>query len=441
MTTLKILFETVSDFTPFLKECNKVKRIAFNLFREIENVNKVTRKIKGEYTINYDLLDASILEFQVLEAHSIYKSCLERKQEKLIFGSLREWKRFNKGIISKDEFNNIKNTQPVLFTGRSNESFGNRKIKLDIDHKQIIFKRARNEHHYLKLKTSNSRWKILEKLQTFFEYDSTPITYKLTDKYVYITFDESILKEKEHEFIENRVGSLDLNPNYIAFTIQDFPSKEQVYKSVFDLTKLNQTHNKDKKDYEVVQIAKTISELALHYKVEIVGSEQLTMTSKNHKKGKRLNRLINNTWNRNCFSNNLKKRLNILGIKNQEIAPQYSSTIGCLMNPDETDSIGAALEIGRRTYMFSQKYLKKNKEFLDKDIIYPTLDYKAIRERWNSILGDYSPKRVGWVGIHNYLKEQKKLTELRFLFKDYDFSRWSCYRHKSDKSLVLSCCC
>lgn len=436
MTTFKVKYECDSDLTPFLRECNKIKRIAFNLFKTEHDRNVVSRIIKNSYNINYDLVDISILENQVNLAFDLMKACKERKQRKLIFGSIVHWKRFNKGLITKEEFNNIKNKQPVLFIGRNNEPLGNRKIRLDINNQQIIFKRTKKDHYNLKIKTSNSRCKTLQKIQQYFNHSTTPITYKLDNNYVYITFDESVLKEQEHRFIENRVAGLDLNPNYIAFTIRDFNNDSIIYKSVYDLTKLNETHNKNKKDHEVVEIAKSISNLCKHYKVECVGLEKLTISPKNHNKGRKLNRLLNNSWNRNKFTNNLKTRLNILGIKNQEIVCAYSSTVGCLDFPKETDSIAAALEITRRTYVFLNRYVKKRKEFSDVDVMYPKINRGLIKERWNSILSDYNPKNIGYKGIHEYLKANKKLNELRFLFKDYDFSQWSCFSLKSYKSLV-----
>lgn len=404
-------------------------------------INQVIKTIKSSYNINQIDVDASMIEMFVNDSFTTYKSFKAKTSKKLIFGGIKNWKRLHNNLISLDEFNDIKNKKPILFVGRTSDPRGNRKFELDISNNQIIFKQFRNNHHFLKIKTSNSRLNMLKSLQHISENVKTPITYKLSNTHVYVCFDEMVLKEKEWNYIKNRIGSLDLNPNYISFTVQEFYKNDStvIYRQIFDLRKLNNTHNSNKIKHELLEVSKIISNLVKHYKCEIVGLEQLNMVSKNHNKGKFLNRLINNTWNRNLFINNLKKNLNILGIKNQEVAPQYSSTIGCLNHPEETDSIAAALEIGRRTYMFKKKFLDKDKNFLDKDIIYPTLDYKTIRERWNSILGDYNPKRVGWVGIHNYLKEKKKLNELRFLFKNYDFSSWSCFSLKSDKSLIVSC--
>jgi hypothetical protein len=385
-----------------------------------------------------------MLEMFAGDGHRLYKSYNTRKQKTFTFGSIKLWKKYQNGKISIENFHKNRDSVPLLFIGASNRKGGNKKFKLNIDETSVVFKQSKDNHHKLLLKTTNSRLKMLKKLQSYEEEYTTPITYRLSQEYIYITFDECILNENKHSSITNRIGSLDLNPNYVAFTIQDFDKNNHpiiVYRQIFNISPINKTHISEKIKHELLEVSKCISKSATHYGVDIVGIEKLEIRPKNHNKGRFLNRLINTTWKKDFFVKNLKKRLNILGIKHQDIACTYSSTIGCLMNPNETDSIAAALEIGRRTYMFSQKYLKKNIKFLDKDIIYPTLDYKLIQERWNSILSDYNPKRVGWVGIHNYLKEKKKLTELRFLFKDYDFSSWSCFRHKSDKSLVLSCCC
>ena len=63
------------------------------------------------------IFDYSSLKFFCLDAEGLFKSNKERGKKKMIFGSLKEWKRFNKGIIDKKEFNRIKNSKPLLFVG------------------------------------------------------------------------------------------------------------------------------------------------------------------------------------------------------------------------------------------------------------------------------------------------------------------------------------
>jgi len=439
MRSIKLSYTSDTDLTKFLKEGNKIVRIAFNLSKKGKTVNNIVKIIKNEYNnIDYELLDNNMIEYFSNDGAFKYKRFLSLKKKTMIFGSNKNWKKFQNGTISKDSFNLIRNSNPLMFIGRKGDYFGNRKFKLNIQNNEIIFKHSKGNHHSLKITPSKNIENVLYKLQLLSETTKTPITYKLDKNYIIIIFDDNELKNLKYNSILDRVASLDLNPNNISLTIQDFSNQTPtiLHKKIYNLKLLNRENNSNKVKHELFEICKNIIKTLIHYKCEIVGTEMIQMKRGNYQNGKFFNTLLNVTWKYSLFKKVLINNLSVTGIKNQEIAPQYSSTIGCLNHPEETDSIAAALEIGRRTYMFKKKFLDKDKHFLDKDIIYPTLDYKTIRERWNSILGDYNPKRVGWVGIHNYLKEKKKLNELRFLFKDYDFSSWSCFSLKSDKSLV-----
>jgi hypothetical protein len=436
VTTLKIKINHSHDFTTLFKEANKVVRIAFNLFKKELNLTQVQSEIKKKYNIN-PILDISLIKFSCQEAETLYKAFKEKNSDTMIFGSKQKWIEFNAGKITKEEFNEYKNSNPILFLGSRLDNNGNRKVALDIDNNQIILKLNKNNHFPINIQTSKKRLRLLKQLQALAKNHVMPLTYKLGKDFIYVIYDEKYLADK-HTFVKDRIASLDLNPNYIALTIKDFSNDNIVLKQVFDLSKVNLLTNNNKIKHEVIQISHSIAKTIKHYQCEIVGLEQLTMPSKNHNKGKYLNRLINNKWKRTWFVNNLIKNLNVLGINNQNIIAAYSSTVGCIEHPNETDSIAAALEIGRRAYVFKKKFLDKHSDFLDMDILYPSFNYVKIKERWNSILLDYKVKNKGWKSIHEYLKQQKKLTQLRFLFKDYNFSDWSCYRFKSIKSCVTT---
>ena len=435
MITYKFKFESNETFLPLLSEGNKIVRIAFSLFNKGFNLKTVEDTIKTKYNYNSELVDATMLKFFCQDGDNILKSCKERNQTKMIFGSKKTWKDFIKGNITKEDWFTIRDNRPLSFYGDSNSKFGNRKFELDVENNQFVFKPSRRNRYNLRVNFGR-RYNDLLKIQMLSEQKLVPVSYRLSDTYIYITFDESYLKKEDHSFVKDRIVGLDLNPNYIGFTVVDGESTI-VHKEVVSLVELNKTHNKNKKDFEVIQVAKRLSKLCKHYQVEMVGYEDLNMVSKNHHKGKYLNRLLNNTWNRNLFINNFKKRLNILGIKNQKIAAQYSSTVGCLNHPNETDSVAAALEITRRCYYFKKRYLDKDVEFLDKNVMYPTIDIKKLKENWKSILTDYNRSRVGYKSIHEYLKKQKKLNQLRFLFEDYNFNSWSFLRNCSRKSRVF----
>ena len=61
-------------------------------------------------------------------------------------------------------------------------------------------------------------------------------------EYIYIIFEETDIYNYETKFIKNRVLSLDLNPNYIGWSIVDWKSENEfdVIKSgVYSIKKLN----------------------------------------------------------------------------------------------------------------------------------------------------------------------------------------------------------
>ena len=65
-----------------------------------------------------------------------------------------------------------------------------------------------------------NRLKDLNKLLELQKQNLIPITYKLNNRYIYISFDEKYLQEvKQIKPILNRIFSIDLNPNYIGYSV------------------------------------------------------------------------------------------------------------------------------------------------------------------------------------------------------------------------------
>ena len=74
------------------------------------------------------------------------------------------------------------------------------------------------------------------------------ITYKLSTNYIWISFDESILKElyKPYKPIKDRIISIDMNPNYIGYSIVDWKDSESfniIDNGVVSLKHLNDKFN------------------------------------------------------------------------------------------------------------------------------------------------------------------------------------------------------
>lgn len=187
----------------------------------------------------------------------------------------------------------------------------------------------------------------------------------------------------------------------------------------------------NKRKYELTQVVFDIRRLCIEYKVSYVGYEKLKIKSGNRKKGKRFNKQTNNEWCRSYFVNSLKKHLTLIGCKHQEIAAEYSSFIGQLMNTKDTDSIAVSIEINRRLRAFRRQYIDKTEP--KGSIVYPRFSC-AYLNRWKKE-GNTIGEIKDWQSAYEYIK--KSGHSYRFLYKDYvKRSQSKVLRLKSGKSLV-----
>ena len=138
------------------------------------------------------------------------------------------------------------------------------------------------------------------------------ITYKLDSSYIYISFDEQDIYNFNYEKIENRILSIDMNPNYIGYSIVDWKSSSEfkVIKSgVYYIKDLNdkdfdlkgkgyssssneRQYISNKRQHEILEISKNLINKALYYKCSIFSMEDLTIKSSNKENGKRLISLL-----------------------------------------------------------------------------------------------------------------------------------------------------
>ena len=187
--------------------------------------------------------------------------------------------------------------------------------------------------------------------------------------------------------------SIDMNPNYIGWSIIDWKSDSKFNIIKSGLISIKQLNDKElslkgfnseskerkyitnKRNYETIQIVKSLVNKAIYYKCQIFSIEDLNIESKDSGKGKRFNRLVNNQWNRNGFINNLEKRCNIFGIKLLKVKPEYSSFIGNFLfrSLNLPDPVLSSIEISRRGYEFYNQYVIKVKN-IKKNIIQPEIN-------------------------------------------------------------------
>lgn len=422
LITYKIKYST--DNQEFILNCikdyNKVLKFTYN--RILENNKLTTKEItKLQKTLSNVSLDSHFKNSSIFEA----KALIKKDIKSVCFGK-NFYNQYIKGLITKDELR-IKRLVPLYSIGEAVKK-ANRKFEI-IDNKTVIFKPNRNNHVILNLENYKNYKKNLLKLSQLQNNREIAITYKLDLDYVYITFDLNKVKEIEaYKPIENRIFAIDMNPNYIGYSVVDWLD-EMNYKiinsGVISIKDLNDYDNSlkgqgfssdskerkyvnRKRNYEIVKIVQKLTALCKHYKSEIFVVEDLKMKSGDRGRGTAYNKLCNNQWCRTKFTQQLEKYCKLNSIQLLKVMANYSSFLGNLVYRQENlpDMVLSSIEIGRRGYEFSLQYIKKIKD-KKKNIIFP--DLKLVKDRVIhalEVLG-YSESWINLQKLYYSLKNSK----------------------------------
>ena len=448
MQVLKIKYKTddksLDIIQNYMRQYSSVQHFVYNRINEGKTQKDIKQQIKTLNNIN--LLDSWFIQCSFYDISKV---------DKVIFGGKKNYFQRLKNNISKEEFK-LKRLSPIYSIGEVvNKSVkGNRKFHIEQDLENIIFKPNKSTKINLKLIGLNKRKQILSKLYQKQERKEIKIAYKLDLEYIYIIFEETDIYNYETKFIKNRVLALDLNPNYIGWSIVDWKSESEfnvIKTGVYSIKKLNDkdfslknkgysTDSKerkyisDKRNFESIQIVKNIVNKSIYYKCQIISIEDLSIKSSDKELGKRFNKLVNNSWCRNAFVNNLTKRCNIHNIKLLKVKPDYSSFIGNFLyrSLHLPDMVLASIEIGRRGYEFYNQYISKTKE-IKKNIVRPNLS--MFNKLYLKSLEEFKlqPIYKDLIELYYFFKKSKLKYRLSIDSFNLQFSRFT-----SDKSYI--CC-
>ena len=446
LITLKIKYSCDNSILNVISQYNSVLRFTYN--RLLENPKLKTSEITQlqKNLNNCDLIGSHLRNSAIYDA----KSLVERSNKPIVFGGKYLFKQRCKHKINRDEFL-LKRLRPISSIGEANQK-ANRLFDI-VNNQTIIFKLNKQQHFELKLQQVGSkRLKELNKLIELQNAKQVAITYKLDLDYVYLTFDYNLLKTYTYEVKPNRVIAIDLNPNSIGWSIVDWLSENKynvIQSGNFSLKPLNDyrdsksvASNSDfhkyitnKRNHEIIHIAKELFTLCRHYHCEIFSIEDLNISSSDKKLGRKFNKLVNNNWNRNLLVNQIKKYINSSSTTLIEVQPQYNSYIGNLIFRQEhlPDECLASIEIGRRGFEFATQYIF-NRRPHQKTVIYPKLELiknqliLSLEE-----LGIDVPNFDSWKDILSAVKESKvkyrfSTSEAQILHSEGLFSKF--YKQK-----------
>lgn len=373
---------------------NNVLRFTYNRIREfVESNTKYTTKKLTELqkTMNNVFIDSHFLNSAICEGNAM------KDEAGVAFGGKELFHQRQQLKITKEEFRS-RRLLPLCSIGEAAQK-SNRKFRIQ-DNRHILFQPTRKEHFLLTLpKLRKNYERDLEKLMELQESKAIPITYKLDQEYIYLSFDNNRVQQVYSDpRINDRIFAVDLNPNYIGWSVVDWKDSENystVDSGVVCNKRINDAENKlrgyaadspekvklyNKRNFENIEVAKFLINKANHYKCQIFSLEKLDIITKDNKQGRRYNRLVNNQWNRNIMYDQLRKRCDLCGIEFMEVAANYSSFEGNLIYRETglPDMCLSSIEIGRRGYEFYHQYILKDRK-PQKNIIFDTSEMAKTR--------------------------------------------------------------
>ena len=376
--------------------CSAMKRFVFNRLKEKKTKVQINAELKEKFKCNSFLRNS-----EIIDGSMAFDSTKKRKCDKLYFG---QFKRFQKGLITKEEYRDSRNTG-IYVVGEANQK-GNRLFKVDVQNGKIIYKRACKEHYDLIIdeKLNSKRKALLSRIQSLMEEKKTPITFKVKNNYVYLTYDEKIV-EKEKQFKDlknNRVLGIDLNPNYFGISIIEFDKNNEfkvLYKEAIDVSKL-QSESKNKIDFELHQINHHILNLCKNFKVSKLSVEDLKFKKNNKFWSKSLNRLCKNQFRFHKVKSHLNTLCSTYGVELIEVNAAYSSIIGNFVHGSDNcpDMVAASIEIARRAYK------KFEKGWFQPGFVSKQRLMQVLGNQWKEELGQ---GYQSWKGLSGEIKESK----------------------------------
>ena len=410
MKTVKLTISDKIDVLDDMRMFSNIVRVAFNRYQDGMEEKEVRAYCNSIFVHNSWFIQSAIKE-----AAALYKL---NGKKRILFGGKNNLHQYLRGLIDKTVYK-YRRMLPIGIQGEKLYK-GNRLFVFDLNNQRLTYKPSKDRH--VEIRFLPMKKKIAEeltKVQELTEQNKITVSVKISDKYVWLTYDENLIHNIKYKKLQSkRVLGIDMNPNYIGLSVIEFDKNDEfnvLHKQVFDLSKLTITSGKANTDtkskyitnklkHETIEIAHEISKLVNVWKCKTLAIEDLSIKPKDRKKGKKLNRLCNNKWERNLFTNKLKMLANIHRYDIVEVNPAYSSIVGNFVygNENTPDMVAASIEIARRAH---KKYKK--------GWFYPRFNIQFRDEQWKQTLGTVE----NWKELFQKIKE----TRLKYRFQLLDY--------------------
>ena len=421
MITLKLKYrlkdeQDMSLILDYQIQYSSCLHFLYNRISDNPSITEKELRLLYDNINNCSLISKWLFQCAIKEARQIYNS----HGAKVIFGGKSNYIKRNKLSITKEEYK-AKRISPVYSIGEA-DKLGNRMFRLKPGN-VLTFQPDRLHHIDLELVgLRKHRQNIVSKLTELANQKKVTITYKLSNEYVWISYDEKTVINIETPKIKNRVFAIDMNPNYVGWSIVDWKSSSKfriVKEEIISIKELNDYDNKQKIDsirrkhisnirhHAIIEICKNLVDTAAYYRCDKFILEDLKFNT--NERNSKFNRLTKNQWCRDLLEMNITKRCNIYNINIIKVKPEYSSFVGNFIFRHVTnmpDMVLASIEIGRRGYEYSSQYIDKTKN-KKKNIMLP--DISDFDDLYTKSLEEFSieEKLDNLLVLYSYIKNAK----------------------------------
>ena len=333
MITLKLKYrlkdeQDISLIHDYQRQYSSCLHFLYNRISDNPYITEKELRLLYDSINNCSLINKWLFQCAIKEAKQIYKS----HGTKVIFGGKSNYFKRNNLAITKEEYKD-KRISTIYSIGEANNK-GNRFFRLK-EGNVLTFQPNRLCHIGLELiGLRKHRHTIISKLTELANQKKATITYKLSNEYVWISYDEKLITNIETPKIKNRVFAIDMNPNYVGWSIVDWKSSSSfriVKEGVISIKELNDYDNKQKIDstkrkhifnirhHAILEICKNLVDTAAYYRCDKFVLEDLKF--KTNGSYSKFNRLTRNQWCRDLLENNITKRCNIYNITIIKVKP------------------------------------------------------------------------------------------------------------------------
>ena len=200
-----------------MQQYTSVNHYVYNRMQEGLSQKQIKQQIKS--LNNIELLDSWFIQCSFYDVP---------QKSKVIFGGKYNYFQRLKGLITNEEYK-AKRLKSIYSIGEViNKSVkANRKFHIEQNLSTITFKPNRQTQINLELIGVGNRKHILQKLYLKQEQKQIKIAYKLDLEYIYICFETKDIMSVKVDHIKDRIMSIDMNPNYIGWSIIDWESESE----------------------------------------------------------------------------------------------------------------------------------------------------------------------------------------------------------------------